>query len=77
MTKADDLAHDVATTSGGTIRWILQDTEAMAYLATRVVPDTEGATLAAFVECAQIELNLYETEQKRLANLRARKLRHG
>ena len=73
MAKADDLAHDVATTSGGTIRWIFQDKEAMAFLATRVVPDQEGTTLAAFVECAQTELDIYEAEQKRLARLRARR----
>src|SRR5262245_7096167 len=57
--KLMDLTEEVATTAGGTITKILEDPEAMAYLATRVVPDEEGITLADHVQCAKTDIDAY------------------
>lgn len=77
MANIDQLAHDVATTSGTTIRMILQDEEALKFLATRpaVLKGSDvlegDFTLADHVKCAQTELDQYEAK---IAELRGQ---HG
>lgn len=62
--KLNELAHDVVSTSGSTIRMILEDPEVIAYLGTRQTKS--GYSLAEHVQCAQAELDAYDEQVEKI-----------